>query len=62
MAYFTAPAYYNLVREMPAGKGFADLVAINYDPDGSDKKHHSCIIEEFLFWLLIIVGHFLFCF
>ena len=26
MAYFTAPAYYNVVREMPAGKGFADFV------------------------------------
>lgn len=26
MAYFTAPAYYNIVREFPAGKGFADLV------------------------------------
>ncbi|MEE1100684.1 MAG: AAA family ATPase [Agathobacter sp.] len=28
MAYFTAPAYYNIVREFPAGKGFADLVFI----------------------------------
>ena len=28
MAYFTAPAYYNIVREMPAGKGFADFVFI----------------------------------
>ncbi len=28
MAYFTAPAYYNIVREMPAGKGFADFVLI----------------------------------
>ena len=26
MAYFTAPAYYNIVREFPTGKGFADLV------------------------------------
>lgn len=26
MAYFTAPAYYNIIREMPAGKGFADFV------------------------------------
>ena len=26
MAYFTAPAYYNIVREFPAVKGFADLV------------------------------------
>lgn len=28
MAYFTASAYYNIVRELPAGKGFADLVFI----------------------------------
>lgn len=28
MAYFTAPAYYNIIREMPAMKGFADLVFI----------------------------------
>lgn len=95
MAYFTAPGYYNIVREIPAGKGFADfafiprsnagfrpamivelkynqsaetaikqikekkyhgalsgysdkilLVGINYDMDGSDKKHHTCVIEE----------------
>ena len=95
MAYFTAPGYYNIVREMPAGKGFTDfafiprsnagfrpamivelkynqsaetaikqikekkyhgalsgysdkilLVGINYDMDGSDKKHHTCVIEE----------------
>ena len=96
MAYFTAPAYYNIVREMPAGKGFADfafiprsnaghrpamiielkynhsadtaiqqikdnryhgalanygdkilLVGINYDSEGKDKKHHTCVIEEY---------------
>ena len=95
MAYFTAPAYYNVVREMPTGKGFADfvfipranagfrpamvvelkynqsadtainqikekryqgalsgyqdkilLVGINYDAEGKEKKHHSCVIEE----------------
>ena len=95
MAYFTAPAYYNIVREMPAGKGFADfafiprvnagnrpamivelkynqsadsairqikenryqgalsgyqnkilLVGINYDAEGKEKKHHTCVIEE----------------
>ena len=28
MAYFTAPAYYNIVREFPSGKGFADFVFI----------------------------------
>ena len=95
MAYFTAPGYYNIIREMPAGKGFADfvflpranagskpamvvelkynrsadtaitqikekryqgalsgysgrilLVGINYDVEGKNKKHHTCIIEE----------------
>ncbi len=95
MAYFTAPAYYNIVREMPAGKGFADfvfipranaghrpamvvelkhnksadsaiaqikenryhgaltgysdkilLVGINYDAERKEKKHHTCVIEE----------------
>lgn len=28
MAYFTAPAYYNVIRELPAGKGFADFAFI----------------------------------
>lgn len=28
MAYFTASAYYNIVREFPSGKGYADLVFI----------------------------------
>lgn len=28
MAYFTAPAYYNIIREMPAGKCFADFAFI----------------------------------
>ena len=28
MAYFTAPGYYNIIREMPTGKGFADFVFI----------------------------------
>ena len=95
MAYFTAPGYYNIIRELPAGKGYADfvfipranagfrpamvvelkydqsadtaikqikekryqgalsgygdtilLVGINYAPDGKEKKHHTCRIEE----------------
>ena len=95
MAYFTAPAYYDIIREHPAGKGYADfvfkpranagwrpamvvelkhnksadtaikqikekryqgslsgysekilLVGINYDAEGKDKKHHTCMIEE----------------
>ncbi len=97
MAYFTAPGYYNIIREMPAGKGFADfvfipranagfrpamvvelkydqsadtaikqikekryygalsgysekvlLVGISYEPEGNDRKHHTCLIEEVL--------------
>ena len=28
MAYFTAPGYYNIIREIPSGKGFADFVFI----------------------------------
>ena len=96
MAYFTAPGYYEIIREHPAGKGYADfifkpranagwrpamvvelkynqsadtaikqikekryqgalsgyrdkilLVGINYDTEGEDKKHHTCVIEEY---------------
>ena len=95
--YFTAPAYYDIIREHPAGKGYADfifkpranaggrpamvvelkynqsadtaiqqikekryqgalsgygdkilLVGINYDAEGEDKKHHACVIEEWM--------------
>ena len=95
LAYFTARGYYNIIREFPSGKGYADfsfiprsnagsrpamvvelkynqsadtaikqikekryqgalagysdkilLVGINYDADGKDKKHHTCVIEE----------------
>lgn len=28
MAYFTAPAYYNIIRELPSGKGYADFAFI----------------------------------
>lgn len=28
MAYFTAPAYYTLIRELPSGKGFADIAFV----------------------------------
>lgn len=28
MAYFTAPAYYTVIRELPTGKGFADIALI----------------------------------
>lgn len=35
MAYFTAPAYYNIVREFPAGKGYADMVLIPRKDSGN---------------------------
>ncbi len=35
MAYYTAPAYYTIVRELPAGKGFADMVFIPRKEAGS---------------------------
>ncbi len=28
MAYFTAPAYYDVIRELPSGKGFADIAFV----------------------------------
>ena len=42
MAYFTASAYYNIIREMPAGKGFADLVFI---PRANAGDRPAMIIE-----------------
>lgn len=35
MAYFTAPAYYNIVREFPSGKGFADMVLLPRKDSGN---------------------------
>ena len=35
MAYFTAPAYYTVVRELPAGMGFADIALIPRREAGS---------------------------
>lgn len=35
MAYFTAPAYYNIYRELPAGKGFADFAFIPRPDSGN---------------------------
>jgi len=42
MAYFTAPAYYNVIREFPSGKGFADLVFI---PRADSGNKPTMIIE-----------------
>ncbi len=42
MAYFTAPAYYNVIRELPTGKGFADIALI---PRADSKNKPAMIIE-----------------
>ena len=42
MAYFTAPAYYNIYRELPGGKGFADIVMI---PRSDVKNKPAMVIE-----------------
>ena len=42
MAYFTAPAYYNIVRELPAGKGFADFAFI---PRSNARFRPAMIVE-----------------
>ncbi|MDO4987588.1 MAG: PD-(D/E)XK nuclease domain-containing protein, partial [Synergistes sp.] len=34
MAYFTAPQYYTVIRELPTGKGFADLAFIPHKKSG----------------------------
>ena len=44
MAYFTAPAYYNIVREFPAGKGFADMVFI---PRANAGNRPAMVVEFF---------------
>ena len=42
MAYFTAPAFYNIIREMPAGKGFADFVFI---PRANAESRPAMVVE-----------------
>ena len=42
MAYFTAPAYYTVIRELPSGTGFADLVLI---PRADAKGKPAMVIE-----------------
>lgn len=42
MHYEVAPAYYNIVREFPSGKGFADLVFI---PRANAGKRPAMIVE-----------------
>lgn len=42
MAYFTAPAYYNVIRELPSGKGYADIVMI---PRADSKGKPAMVIE-----------------
>lgn len=48
----SADSAINQIREkryQGALSGYQDkilLVGINYDADGEDKKHHTCVIEE----------------
>ena len=42
MAYFTAPAYYNIIREMPSGKEFADFVFL---PKANAGNRPAMIVE-----------------
>ena len=42
MAYFTAPAYYNVIREMPSGKEFADFVFL---PRANAGNRPAMIVE-----------------
>jgi len=42
MAYFTAPAYYTVIRELPTGKGFADIALI---PRADSGNKPAMIIE-----------------
>ena len=43
MAYFTAAAYYNIIREMPSGKGFADFVFL---PRANAGNRPAMIVES----------------
>ncbi|MDD6824808.1 MAG: AAA family ATPase [Oscillospiraceae bacterium] len=42
MAYFTAPAYYTVIRGLPSGKGFADIVMI---PRADSGNKPAMVIE-----------------
>lgn len=42
MAYFTAPAHYTIIREMPSGKGFADMAFL---PRSDSPGKPAMIIE-----------------
>jgi len=42
MAYFTAPAYYTIIRALPSGKGFADIALI---PRADSGNKPAMIIE-----------------
>jgi hypothetical protein len=42
LAYFSARQYYSIIREMPAGKGFADLVFV---PRGNKHGIPAMIVE-----------------
>ena len=42
MAYFTARGYYNIIRELPSGKGYADFVFI---PRANAGKRPAMVVE-----------------
>jgi len=45
-AYMLANAYYTVIREMPTGKGFADIA---YIPDNKDNKNIPAMVVELKF-------------
>ena len=42
MAYFTAPAYYDIIREHPAGKGYADFI---FKPRANAGRRPAMVVE-----------------
>ena len=42
MAYFTAPAYYDIIREHPAGKGYADFI---FKPRANANWRPAMVVE-----------------
>ena len=42
MAYFTAPAYYDIIREHPAGKGYADFI---FKPRANASWRPAMVVE-----------------
>lgn len=45
IAYYVAQKDYILIRKMPTGKGFADILLVGINYNTKDKKH-ECVIER----------------